>query len=164
MFNDIRKFSFYGVLIFFLAAVVYQAVWGTDPIIPEASASPTAHFLQSDSTIELEIARTSFERAKGLMYREELGKNRGMLFIYNDPPEGGFWMKNTLIPLDMIFLDKELNIVYIKKNAQPCVSDPCEIYRGELPYYYVIEVSGGWVVENEVTVDSSVTLENVEEL
>lgn len=69
---------------------------------------------------KLEIAKTVIERAKGLMFREKLDENKGMLFIFPTVEKHGFWMKNTLIPLDIIWIDESNKVVYIKKNVLPC--------------------------------------------
>lgn len=91
----------------------------------------------------VEIAATREEREKGLMFRNELPQKHGMFFSYNTPGRLTFWMKNTLIPLDMIFFDANYRVVYIQKNAQPCKSEPCEIYGPKNPTQYVLEISGG---------------------
>jgi uncharacterized membrane protein (UPF0127 family) len=67
-------------------------------------------------------------------------------------------MKNTLIPLDMIFIDKDHKIVYIEPQAQPCEADPCKVYNPGVTYRYVVEVNGGWVEKNTVKVGDSVDL------
>lgn len=100
----------------------------------------------------VEVADNQDERAKGLMYRESLAEDKGMLFIFEKEGRGGFWMKNTLIPLDMIFVDKEKKVVAIIKDAEPCKVVNCPSYSPESEYLYVIEVNGGWVEQNQVKV------------
>lgn len=90
----------------------------------------------------LEKAITLSEKQQGLMFRKSLPENHGMIFIFNGEETQTFWMKNTLIPLDIIFLDKNLRIVDIKENVQPCRSDPCETYSSIVPAQYVIELNG----------------------
>ncbi len=90
----------------------------------------------------LELAKTQAEKERGLMYRESLDSNKGMLFIYNTPSKPGFWMKNTLIPLDIIWLDQEGKIVHIV-TAQPCTQDPCQIYSPDSEASYVLEINAG---------------------
>lgn len=89
----------------------------------------------------VEIAETPEERSRGLMYRESLDEGSGMLFIFDQEKRHSFWMKNTLIPLDIIWLDKNTKVVYIKKNAQPCKKDPCQKYRPSQKAMYVLEVN-----------------------
>jgi hypothetical protein len=81
------------------------------------------------------------------MYREKLDANAGMLFIFEQEGSYGFWMKNTLIPLDIIWLDKTKKVVYIKKNALPCSGDPCPVFQPQHNAFYVLEVNAGIVDE-----------------
>ena len=98
----------------------------------------------NNKVIWVEVADSAVERQKGLMFRESLLVNNGMLFIFEEEQEIAFWMKNTLIPLDMLFIDKDLEIVYIEKGAQPCKADPCQTYPSSRPAKYVLEVNAGY--------------------
>lgn len=93
--------------------------------------------------IFVEVADSPEERSHGLMYRTNMPMDQGMLFIFDEESERSFWMKNTLIPLDIIFIDSDYTIVNIE-NAIPCEEDPCELYSSEKPAKYVIEVIGGY--------------------
>ncbi|MBC8495201.1 DUF192 domain-containing protein [archaeon] len=97
----------------------------------------------NDINIDVEIADSFSVQMQGLMYREELGEYSGMLFIFPDEIERTFWMKNTLIPLDMIFIDSNMKIVKIVQ-AKPCIKDPCEHYPSERAAMYVLEVNKGF--------------------
>ncbi len=88
----------------------------------------------------VEIAETSKEKQQGLMFREELCNDCGMLFIFSNENIRGSWMKNTLIPLDMLFINANLEIVDIK-HADPCVTEKCESYTGRDKAMYVLEVN-----------------------
>jgi uncharacterized membrane protein (UPF0127 family) len=96
-----------------------------------------------DSCFEVELATTSAVRAKGLMYRESLAEDRGMLFVYNSEGMYQFWMKNTLIPLDMIWISQDGKIVNIKRSAQPCQPDYCPTINPGAESQYVLEINGG---------------------
>src|SRR3989338_3158581 len=82
--------------------------------------------------VNVEIADDAKERATGLMFREFLGDDSGMLFVFDDENARNFWMKNTLIPLDIIFISKGFEIVDIK-YAEPCKEDPCASYSPVKP-------------------------------
>ena len=90
------------------------------------------------------------------MFRKSLPQNQGMLFIFEDEQPRAFWMKNTLIPLDMIFIDANWRIVKLIKNAEPCKEDPCPTYDSERPAKYVLEVNAGQIKEKEVKVGARV--------
>lgn len=89
----------------------------------------------------LELARTDKDKELGLMYRESLPDNHGMLFLYDEDVRNGFWMKNTLIPLDIYFLDENYQVVDKFLNVQPCKAEKCDLYRPSVLYRYVLEIS-----------------------
>ena len=93
--------------------------------------------------ISVDIADTTEERAKGLMFRKSIPQDYGMFFIFDEEKEENFWMKNTLVPLDMVFFDGNYKVVKIIHNAQPCRKDPCMVYSSDKPSKYVLEVNGG---------------------
>jgi len=74
------------------------------------------------------------------MNRTSLDEDKGMLFIFEQPGVFGFWMKNTLISLDMLRLDDQYKIVYIQNSAQPCPADPCQTYNPGKNAKYVLEL------------------------
>ncbi|MBE9239891.1 DUF192 domain-containing protein [Synechocystis salina] len=107
---------------------------GTVGCSPSYSRSPvveslplTAQVTIGSETILLEVATTPTQQAQGLMFRTELAGDRGMLFTFPEPRIARFWMKNTLIPLDMIFL-RDGQIKQIIPNVPPCKADPCPNY------------------------------------
>ena len=104
----------------------------------------------------VEVVDSAAERTTGLMNRESLADDRGMLFIFDSEALYPFWMKNTLIPLDMIWLDADKKIVAIQENAVPCVADPCPIYNPKVPALYVVELNGGTVAAKDIKVGEQV--------
>jgi YVTN family beta-propeller protein len=92
------------------------------------------------------------EHMRGLMFRQHLQWDAGMLFAYDSEEPKSFWMKNTLIPLDMIFVGDNSEIVDIIENVPPCEQDPCPSYPSEEPAQYVLEVNAGFVQENRIQV------------
>lgn len=97
-----------------------------------------------NNCFNIKIARTLQERQQGLMFRESLGELGGLLFVFDKQEDQTFWMKNTLIPLDLIGLDENFIVLDIIKNFQPCRIDPCEI-KTIKNSKYVLEVNAGVV-------------------
>ena len=95
--------------------------------------------------IQAEIADTMKKRAEGLMYREHLAKDRGMLFTFDQPQPWTFWMKNTKIPLDIIWMNEKKQIIHIAGNVPICTrhDDGCPQYQPNEPALYVLELGGG---------------------
>ena len=91
-------------------------------------------------TFRVEVARTPAEQKRGLMYRQQLAQDAGMLFIEQRPEILTFWMKNVSIPLDIIFIDAGRKIVGIVENAEPLSLTPREV---PVPSLYVLEINGG---------------------
>lgn len=98
-----------------------------------------------DGTVafRVQVADTEPTRRTGLMFRADMPANEGMIFLFEKQQPLTFWMKNTLIPLDMIFFDEDWKIVSIQKNAQPCKADPCLLYPSEGPAKFVLEINAG---------------------
>ncbi|MFW6358415.1 MAG: DUF192 domain-containing protein [Chroococcales cyanobacterium] len=117
-----------------------------------------ARAIMGDTLIELEITKTPEQQALGLMYRESLPDNRGMLFSFDPPKFTQFWMKNVKIPLDMIFL-REGEIQAIAANVPPCNTFPCPTYGPEGLIDQVIELRGGRAAEIGLEVGDRITIE-----
>jgi uncharacterized membrane protein (UPF0127 family) len=77
------------------------------------------------------------------MFRASLPPRAGMLFVFDATGRYSFWMKNCLIPLDLIWLDETKRVVAILPDAPPCKADPCPIYQFDVPARYVLEIAGG---------------------
>jgi len=95
----------------------------------------------------VEIADTNAKRERGLMFRASLEKNKGMLFVFEKEGDYPFWMKNTLIPLDIIWMDQSGQIVYASKNLQPCGGTDCPATDPEVNAKYVLEINAGLMDE-----------------
>ncbi len=100
----------------------------------------------ADQTINLEVAQTPGEQAKGLMYRTTLADNQGMLFPFDPPQPVGFWMKNVPISLDIVFL-RAGKVVKIAANLPSCTQSSCPVYSSEVSVDQVIELRGGRAAE-----------------
>jgi uncharacterized membrane protein (UPF0127 family) len=99
----------------------------------------------------VEVADDVQELGKGLMFRESLPASAGMLFIYDTPRHARFWMKNTLIPLDMIFLDSAGRVLQVAQNAIPLDETPIDGGEGVL---MILEINGGMAQGLGITVGS----------
>ena len=107
--------------------------------------------------IKAEIADTQEKRERGLMFRESLKENSGMFFTFDNDATFNFWMKNTLIPLDIIFISNDLNIVDIV-HAEPCTEEPCKSYKTSKPARYVLEVNGNFTTKNNIEVGDKIII------
>ena len=91
----------------------------------------------------VEVADTPEERSQGLMGREELGKNKGMLFIFEKEGIYPFWMKDTLMPVDIIWIDDNYKVIYVNRNTPPCGEGFCASLQPSKEARYVLEINGG---------------------
>jgi uncharacterized membrane protein (UPF0127 family) len=131
-------------------------------LVVACSSAPAAQFAMRrgevvfpDKTrVAVEIADTDALRQRGLMFREKLGPAEGMVFLFDEPGYHAFWMKNTLIPLDMIWLDATQRIVGLLEWVPPCKADPCPSYipSGDLIAASVVEVQAGFIKRHGVKV------------
>ncbi len=96
-----------------------------------------------ENCFNVEVATTQVQREKGLIYRKELGKDNGMLFVFDKEGNYPFWMKNTLIPLDIIWADSNSKVVFIASNVQPCKSLICPSVNPGVGAKYVLEINAG---------------------
>ncbi len=114
-------------------------------------ARPRGEVVFPDKTrVTVEIAATDAERQRGLMFRERLAPNEGMVFVFEEPGSYPFWMKNTLIPLDMIWVDGVYRVVDIAHSVPPCKADPCPSFGHKGTATYVVEVVSGFAKQHGV--------------
>ena len=142
----------------------------TAPTRSAADLQPTARGqklpLSAQVTINgqnilLEVARTQQEQSTGLMYRTQLAANRGMLFVFSPPRPVSFWMKNTLIPLDMVFVSNGV-VKYISPKVPPCKTTSCPGYGPDtqIAIDSVIELSSGRAAELRLKVGDRLKINN----
>lgn len=142
---------FFKIIIFFavigiVVGAIYFLMQGLPPLLSSKSGISKVCFYQDyERCFSVELARTSTERKNGLMFRESLDENSGMLFIFDRDGVYSMWMKNMSIPLDLIWLDKDGNVVFIKENAQPCGDQECQTITPSVRAYYVLEINAGLV-------------------
>ncbi len=113
----------------------------------------------SNACIEAELAETPVQISQGLMFREYLGEEEGMLFVFEKEAIYSFWMKNTLIPLDIIWLSKSKKIVHIE-HAIPCTTKKCRSYMPKATAMYAIEVNSGFAEKNGAKIGDTVEFEH----
>ena len=100
-------------------------------------------FFPKGGSITAELAVTDLERMQGLMFRESIAEDQGMLFIFKKEDIHSFWMKNMKFAIDIIWLDREKRIVHIEHRVPPCRNEPCPSYAPDLPAQYVLELKAG---------------------
>lgn len=123
-----------------------------------APKGPTLTFTTptSSARVSVELAETVDQWARGLMGRETLAENQGMLFIFPEERNTRMWMKDTKFPLDMIFMNKDYVIIDVKENFQTC-TDNCEVYTAQGKPQYVLEVNAGFIQKNEIILGQKAT-------
>jgi len=102
-----------------------------------------ARVLLAGHSFNVEIAVTDAARERGLMYRTHMAADHGMLFVYSDAQPRYFWMKNTLIPLDILFFNAQHQLINVSADTPPCKADPCPSYSSAAPAKYVLELNAG---------------------
>jgi len=108
-----------------------------------ADAAAPRIILPDHSAVIVEVASDDPTREQGLMYRDHMAEDRGMIFLFPQAGDYPFWMKNTLIPLDMIWIDADHRIVHIAHDVPPCKADPCPNYPPNAKASSVLELAAG---------------------
>ena len=132
------------IIIFISLGIIALSLWLL--LFPKSLNQPTVSF--EKKSFQVELAQTDEERQQWLMYRESLDEDWWMLFVFPNEWIHSFWMKNTLIPLDMIRIneiDWENKVVDIQ-TAKPCVTDECEIYKPTWDSLFVLEINA-WLAK-----------------
>lgn len=110
------------------------------------------------ATLQAEIARTTQERKRGLMFRQELPRDQGMLFV-QPPGPAVFWMKNTAISLDLLYFDSRGRLLQIIADVPPCTTPNCPLYPSQTPNIrYILEINAGEAARRGIQVGDSLQL------
>jgi uncharacterized protein len=130
------------------------------PVSPNPSLAQflpiTASVKLANQVVELEVTRTAEQQSRGLMYRDRLPDDRGMLFSFDPPFAVSFWMKNCAVPLDMVFIYQK-KVVAIAANVPPCTQDPCPTYPTKSVLAdQVIELRQNWARDQGLKVGDRV--------
>ncbi len=115
----------------------------------KASAPATPMILVGATPLHVEIVQNDEERMRGLMYRDQLPEDQGMLFVFGEEQIQSFWMRNTFIALDIAFIDANGKIIAIQRMTP---LDETKSYQSPTPVPYVLEVNAGWFERNEIKV------------
>lgn len=146
----------FSLPIFLPGCLYYSQQAGSE----DAPATPGACF-ENNECVSIEIADSPEERAKGLMNRSFLAPSAGMLFAFEQSAPHSFWMKNTLIPLDVIWLDEKFSVVDVKTMVA-CKSEPCPLYAPKTNAKYALEVNAGVAERSGVTEGSWLIVEGID--
>ena len=163
--SDTRRLLLTAGTVCLLASIVlfgfvFFAPAFQSPPITQPAASPRACFA-SGACLELELARSNEERTRGLMLRTSLPSNAGMLFLFESDEIHSFWMKNTLIPLDIIWLGADSHVVGFEENVPPCTTALCPLFSINKPSRRALETNAGFVAKNGVQMGQRVSLKNI---
>ncbi|MEM3369640.1 MAG: DUF192 domain-containing protein [Candidatus Micrarchaeia archaeon] len=148
------------ILIFVILAFILFFLLYESYIKTKEKTIEFAEVIVNDIKIKVEIADTPEERTIGLMNRTYLGKDEGMLFIFENEDYHSFWMKDTLIPLEILFIDKELNIIQIVE-MEPCTikNQTCKIYSPNKPILYALELNANFSKINGIKIGDKIKIE-----
>src|SRR5215210_5369063 len=117
----------------------------------------TVTFDGSDAVLYVAVADTAHEQQKGLMGVEILPADEGMAFVFDEPVDSTFWMKGTLIPLSIAFVDESGRVIGVR-DMQPCETDPCPRYGVDDLYVLALEANLGWFEEEGIEIGDQAEL------
>jgi len=140
-------------LILFLLPIFIVLAFGIRSTLASQRLPTITVFVNPTVKVEAELAYTDANRSRGLMFRENMPPDAGMLFIFPELDVHGFWMKNTLIPLDILWLNERKEVVYLV-TAQPCKKDPCDSIIPLQKARYVLEVNSGFAKKHKIDIGS----------
>lgn len=141
----------------FLAAFAWYSNGALKSLSPQERSSLSIHTSNDSHKFDIELAETFEQKQKGLMHRKHLDEMSGMLFLRSEPSVIDMWMKNTFIPLDMIFIDEEGVIRKIHQNAEP---HSLESISSETEVVAVLELNGGLTQKLTINVGDKVSYDN----
>jgi uncharacterized membrane protein (UPF0127 family) len=141
----------------------------SDPIVPTdasilstISATPQQHnrseVFIGGVNVYADLADTPRKQADGLMWRLQLNESEGMLFVFGGEESVSVWMKNMLIPIDVVFISSDMKIITVHTSVPPCPQDPCTSYASSKPAKYALEVSAGFCERHGVQPGDSISI------
>jgi uncharacterized membrane protein (UPF0127 family) len=138
-----------------MLALLFALAAAAQPAPPPLCVAPDG------SRVVLELALTDKEKATGLMFRDKLAADHGMLFVFDRDDIYAFWMKNTLIPLDIVWFDAMGRVADVHPGAEPCRMDPCPKYTNRQPARAVLLVNAGFAAAHGLKPGAAATFESV---
>ena len=130
----------------------------TDPPHAPTPTAPPSKVTVGAAAVDVEVVATEAKIERGLMYRQNLPPEAGMLFLMGKEWDWAFWMRNTLVALDIIFITKDMRVAGVAANAKPLDET---LLKVGVPSLYVLEVNAGWAAAHQVATGSPVKFENV---
>lgn len=138
-------------------AMIVQAPVHADAA-PKHGAKVAMSTPNGEASVDVEVVATEPKIERGLMFRQHLPPDEGMLFLMTVEKDWTFWMRNTLIPLDMIFIKRDMTIAGIVENAEPRTETMRQV---GVPSVFVLEVNGGWTAAHHVVANAKVRFDGV---
>ncbi|MGH9442126.1 MAG: DUF192 domain-containing protein [Thermoanaerobaculia bacterium] len=145
-------------LVVFSVSLACSPARGRESKAPETGPSVV---LPSGARYAVEIAATPEFRAQGLMFRESLAADRGMLFLFPSPTVEDFWMKNCNFPIDIVWMGPDRRVIYVSAHTPPCKEDPCPKYGPRKEALYVLEIPDGAAAKEKIVPGAILKFENV---
>lgn len=157
--TGLRRGGYLALLLIFACA---QSPAPPNPAAGEDEVSGPSVTFPDGFVVRVEIAADDESRAQGLMYRNELRAGTGMLFVFPHDGTFSFWMKNTIIALDMIWIDATGRVVDIEHDVPPCEVEDCPSYGPDAPARYVLEVAAGVARQHALAAGQRVSIDGIE--
>ena len=142
-------------LVFVLTLLGYQPICLADKT---GFLAGTIRFNANDLIIRTEVAANQKQRERGLMYRQTLDSDQSMLFVFEEQATISVWMKHTLIPLDILFINQSGQIVSMLKSLSPCKQTNCPVYQSAQPASFMLEVNAGFIEQHRIQVGQQLKL------
>ena len=153
-----------GISLFLMMSSLSDTAEGYENFLKGLESIPNNGYLQAkiiinDFELRVELALTHDQQVKGLSVKDHLKENEGMLFVYEQPSRQGFWMKDMKFPIDIIWLDNNGTVVYIRHNLQPCIvtfAFLCPTYIPDKDSLYVLETVSGFSKKHSIKIGTHV--------
>ena len=121
-----------------------------------SKVTPIRIFLPDGESIIADLVSSEEDRARGLMFRDTINEDQGMLFVFESEGLYSFWMKNMNFSIDILWLDEQKRIVHVEKNVPPCKKEPCPSYATTIPAKYVLELKAGSIEKRELKLNDKI--------